>query len=242
MKLLFTLALWLFGMCLYAQDDIIYLKDGTIYQGSITEYVPQKRASIKLLDDRIVVVPAENIAHMSIGKDDIIKKNFDIKEKGFYHNSLLGTQWGKSETSSTQITFAYNMVNGYRIKKHHLGLGLGLEKHVGNWYIPIYADYSYHILKGHFSPVIGVNGGFMPPFRNDLQGEFGYSEGAFVGGRVGIVAYGNPHFALLVNITYRHIFLYGAEINRFPNWNEVHHVTGSARLNRVGVTVGFVLN
>lgn len=242
MKLLFALMLCFIGIGLYAQNDIVYLKNGTIYQGSIAEYIPDKHATIKLLDDRIVVVPAENIAHMSIGEDDIIKKKFDIKEKGYFHNSLLGPQWGKSENSTTQITFAYNMVNGYRIKNHHMGLGLGLEKHVGNWYVPIYADYSYHILKGHFSPVVGVNGGFMPPLRKDLQGEFGYSEGAFVGGRVGIVAYRNPHFAFLVNITYRHIFLDGSEYTRFPTWNEIHEVTGSAQLNRVGVMVGFVLN
>ncbi len=244
MKLLFTLFLWILGLSLCAQGggDIIYLKDGSIYKGSITEYLPDKHATIKLLDDRLVKVPAGDIERMSIGSEHIIKKNFDIKEKGYFHNSLLGPQWGQTENSSTQITFAYNMVNGYRIGNHHIGLGLGFEKHVGNWYIPIYADYSYHILKGHFSPVVGINGGFMPPLRRDLKGEFGYSEGAFLGGRVGFVAYRSPKFAFLVNITYRHIYLDGAKYNQFPIWNEPNEVVGSARLNRVGVMVGFVFN
>lgn len=244
MKLLFTFSFWILGLCLLAQDtgDIIYLKDGSIYKGSITEYLPDKHAVIKLLDDRLVKVPAENIERMSIGRNDIIKKNFDIKKKGYFHNSLLGPQWGQTKNGDTQITFAYNMVNGYRIGNHHMGLGLGFEKHVANWYIPIYADYSYHILDGHFTPIVGVNGGFMPPLRRNVNGEYGYSEGAFLGGRVGFVAYRNPRFAFLVNITYRHIYLDGAEYTRFPTWNEPNEVVGSARLNRVGVMVGFVFN
>ena len=244
MKLLLTIVLCISAICLQAQDgrDIIYLKDGSIYKGNITEYIPGAHATIKLLDDRIIVVPAPGIMHMTMGRDDIIKKNFDMKQKGYFHNSLVGPQWGKSNYGSTQVTFAYNMVNGYRIKNHHMGIGLGAEKHSGNWYAPVYADYSYHILKGHFSPVVGINGGFMAPFRDESGSEYGYTEGSFVGGRIGFVAYKNPHFAFLLNITYRHIRLSGAEYNRFTSWDQWHEVTGSASLHRVGIMMGIVIN
>ncbi|HKL02684.1 MAG TPA: hypothetical protein VJ911_03375 [Cryomorphaceae bacterium] len=244
MKLILTFSLMLLAMCLFAQsaNDIIYLKDGSIYKGSITEYLPNENTTIKLLDGRIIVLKTQNISHMTIGKDVVVKKNFDIKQKGYFHNSFLGPQWGQTENSGTTISFSYNMVNGYRVGNHHMGLGLGMENHAGNWYVPIYADYSYHILKGHFSPIIGVNGGLMPPLRRDTEGRYGYSEGAFLGGRIGFVAYRNPKVAFLVNLTYRHIYLDGAEYTRFSFWSESHDVIGSARLNRLGVMIGVVFN
>jgi len=244
MKLLLTLAMWLSAWCLHAQDerDIIYLKNGSIYKGDITEYIPNNHAIIKLLDDRIIVVQADQIERMAIGKDDIIKKNLDIKQKGYFHNSMIGPQWGRSKYGNTDVNFAYNTVNGYRIKNHHIGLGLGMEKHSGNWYVPIYADYSYHILKGHISPIVGINGGLMQPLNKSTGSEYDFTKGSFMGGRIGFVAYSNSHFAFLLNFTYRYIHLSGAEYSRNLSWNETYDVSGSARLHRLGITMGFVIN
>lgn len=227
--------------------DIIYLKDGSIYRGHITEFIPNSRATIKLLDDRIIEVPADQIMQMTVGTDQVIRKQFDIKEKGYFHNSLLGINLGNGGDNTTPVTFAYNMVNGYRIKNHHLGLGLGVEKHVGNWYAPIYADYSFHFLKGRTSPVLGINGGFMVPMPNEFHDANDYTNGSFIGGRLGFVAYSNPHFALLVNLTYRYINFSGSEYMNFPRWGDSlwpdsYILTGSAELHRVGIMLGFVIN
>ncbi len=243
-KLLFALIFGFSAFVLHGQDgnDIIYLKDGTIYKGNITEYIPDKQATIKLLDDRIMIVKVDNIKRMSIGSDQIIRKNYELKNKGYFHNSLLGPQWGRGGYGRTHEGFVYNMVNGYRIKNHHMGLGLGMESHLGNWYAPVYADYSYHILKNHISPVVGVNGGFMLPLNNDTGSRYNYTEGSFVGGRIGVVAYSNPHFAFMFNITYRYIQLSGAEYPAFSPWGETYDVRGKAQLHRVGIMLGFVIN
>ncbi len=244
-KLLFTLLFWLSAVYLYGQNqyDIIYLKDGTIYKGNITAYIPDSSATIKLLDDRIIVVQAGNIRSMSMGREDIIKRKIDIKQKGYFHNSLVGPNLGTtSPYRSPEASFAYNMVNGYRIKNHHMGLGLGMERHTGNWHVPVYADYSYHILNGNISPVVGINGGLMLPLNESTGSEYDFTKGSFIGGRIGFVAYSNPHFAFLLNITYRYIHLSGAEYTRPISWDETYGVNGSAHLHRVGIMVGFVIN
>ncbi len=243
-KLLLTLVLFLSAVCLRAQTDydIIYLKDGTIYRGHVTEYRPGDHATIKLMDDRIVKVQSDRIMKMKVGKDEVIRKQFDIKEKGYFHNSLLGVQLGNGAYGSTPLTFAYNMVNGYRVRNHHMGLGLGVEKHVGNWYAPMYADYSFHFLKGRTSPVIGINGGFMLPINNEFRYENDYTNGSFIGGRVGFVAYSNPHFAFLMNLTYRYVNLSGSEYTIHSWWGEPQALRGAAELHRVGIMLGFVIN
>jgi len=248
MKSVFTICLLFIATWLCAQEkyDIIYLKDGSFYKGNITEFIIEDHATIKLLDGRIVVVQAEDIRSLSVGETSIIKKNFDVKSKGYYHNSLAGPQFGSSQHNQTQMTFAYNMVNGYKINGHHAGIGLGLENHVDSWYAPIYADYSYHILQGKFSPMIGAAGGFMVPLQTDqYSGSFNrynYQKGSFIGGRLGFAAYSGPHFAFLLNLTYRYIHLSDASYSAIGPFGERYSYSGSADLHRVGFLIGFVIN
>lgn len=246
MKQLFALFLLFIATLVSAQEvyDIIYLKDGSFYKGNITEYIPTDHATIKLLDGRIIVVESQNILSLNVGDTNIIKKNFDIKSKGYFNNTLAGPQFGSSQYNNTQISFAFNTVNGYKINGHHAGIGLGLENHVGNWYAPIYADYSYHILKGSFSPMVGINGGFLVPLQSGEYGggysRYNYQKGGFIGGRIGFAAYTGPHFAFLLNLTYRYIHFSDATYT--SPWDYQYSFTGSADLHRVGVMVGFVIN
>lgn len=250
MKLFLTvLALWLSTAMLSAQEayDLINLKNGSFYKGNVTEYIPNDHATIKLLDGRIITVNAADISGMTIADNEVIKKNFDIKQKGYFHNSLIGPQFGKSTYGDLQTTFAFDMVNGYKIKGHHMGIGLGMEIHAGKWYMPLYADYMYQIFNKRFSPIVGVNGGFMIPLEAHANegwyGNYEYTKGGFVGGRIGFVVYSNSHFAFQLNLTYRYIHLDGAEYNNgimpFANNNSI---TGSADLHRIGVMLGFLFN
>lgn len=247
MKQAFTLFLIFITAVLSAQEayDIVYLKNGSFYKGNVTEFNPDHRAVIQLLDGRIVTVEAASISSLKVGDTDIIKKNFDVKPKGYYHNSLLGPQFGSNSSGNTTISFAYNMVNGYKINGHHAGIGLGLENHVGSWYAPIYADYSYHFLKSSFSPLVGVNGGFMVPLQNGNYGNYyryNYEKGGFVGGRIGFAAYTGSHFAFSLNLTYRYIRLSDATYFMPSPFIDAVTYNGSADLHRIGVMVGFVIN
>lgn len=247
--LLIILALCLSAAMLKAQEayDIIHLKDGSFYKGDVTEYIPDDHATIKLLDGRIISVNAADIFSMSVSDNEVIKKNFDIKSKGYFHNSIVGPQFGKNDYGELQTSFAYDMVNGYKINGHHPGIGLGMEKHAGKWYMPLYADYNYQILNKRFSPIVGVNGGFMIPLeanRNENRYDaYNYTKGGFVGGRIGFVVYSNPHFAFQLNLTYRYIHLDGAEYYYgIMPFAENYTYTGSADLHRIGVMIGFLIN
>lgn len=250
MKLLLTfLAISISACTLYAQDtyDVIHLKNGSFYKGNITEYIPEDHALIKLLDGRLVSIQTDDIQSMNVGEEKVLKKNFDIKERGYFNNTLLGPQFGNSRYGETQATFALNTVNGYKIKGHHPGIGLGLEKHACKWYAPIYAEYSYRFLKNSFRPLIGVNGGIMVPLRKDKYREsnsqYDYKNGVFAGARIGFAAYTGPHFGLLLNLTYRYIRLEDASY--IPGYYYAYarpEFTGSAELHRIGVMVGILIN
>ncbi len=250
MKHVFTFVLLCIGtISLRAQEvyDIISLKDGSFYKGNVTEYIPEDHATIKLLDGRILTVIAANISSMNIADNEVIKKDFEIKSKGYFHNSLVGPQFGRSEYGDLQPTFAYDMINGYKINGHHPGIGLGMEKYAGNWYIPIYADYSYQILNKRFSPIVGVNGGFMIPLSttnvDNWYYNYNYDKGSFLGGRIGLVVYNNLHFAFQLNLTYRYVHLDGAEYGYgFSLFEGGTSFTGSADLHRLGVMLGFLIN
>ena len=144
MKLAFTLFLFFVTGLISAQEayDVIHLKDGSFYKGNITEYNPDNHATIILLDGRVITVKDENISSLNVVKSMSVRKNFDVKSKGYYHNSLVGPQFFSNHDGYTQFTFAYNMVNGYMLNGHNLGLGLGLENHINRWYAPVYAENS----------------------------------------------------------------------------------------------------
>ena len=246
MKSLITILLLFSATLLSAQDGyaVLHLKNGTVYTGNLIEYVPESHAIIKLPDDRIITVTDADIFSLSVGRKEVVKSRFDIKSKGYYNNTLFGPQFGQSQSNQMQTTFAFNTVNGYKINRHHAGIGLGIENHAGNWYAPIYADYSYHILKGKFSPLVGINGGFLVPFKSESErySRYDYAKGNFVGGRIGLVAYNNPHFAFTLNVTYRYIHLSGAEYSGDFFFPHASTYSGSADLHRVGVMIGFVIN
>ena len=226
-------------------SDILYQKDGSIYQGKIVEYIPDSLAIIKLIDGRIINVDAESLRGLTIGNDVIIKKKIDIKTRGYFNNTLIGPQFGKSEYGNIQTYFAFNTVNGYKINGHHMGVGLGIENHSGNWYSPLYADYSYHFLKGNITPVLGVNGGFMIPLDLNNYGGAGrndYQKGGFIGGRLGFAAYSGKHFAFMLNLTYRYIRLSDAKYSVWNPFGEPVTFNGTADLHRVGIMVGMVIN
>jgi|SRR5690554_278959 len=245
MKYLITFFLLFLSVSLSAQGEtgVLQLKNGIVYSGDLIEYIPENHVAIKLPDGRIITVADPEIYSLSVGRKDIIKSRFLAKSEGYYNNTLLGPQLGQGSFNAIQTTFALTTVNGYKINGHHAGVGLGLEGHLGNWYAPIYADYSYHILKGKFSPLLGASGGFLVPFKSaaDRRSRYDYAKGSFVGGRIGIVAYSNPHFAFTFQVSYRYIHLSGAEYRDhiFPG-STVY--SGTADLHRVGVMIGFVIN
>ncbi len=242
---LFTFFLWTFVA--HAQDrfDQIYLKNGIFYKGNVAEYIPDDHAVIVLLDGRTLTIPADSIAGLLVGKDELIKKHYDIKSRGYFHYSLIGPQMGRSESGGIEPYLSFNTINGYKINGHHMGVGLGLENHVGKFYAPIYADYTYHFFKKDFRPMVGVNGGFLIPIDDIRYADsykYDYQKGQFLGFRFGFAAYGNEHFAFLLNITYKYTELDGAEYSSINFLGRNPAYQGSAALHRVGLMVGFLIN
>ena len=221
--------------------DIIYLKDGTIYKGNVAEYKPGEEVIFKLIDDRIITIPTTDIYTMKVEDDRIIKKQFEIKDRGYFNQTLAGLQWGRNEFNNMVTSVQAYTLNGWQIDRRHMGLGIGIENHAGNWYTPISADYSFHILDDHTDPIVGINGGYMLPLGDNLGEQYGYTTGYFIGGKVGLIAHSSAKFAFVLHINYRYIHLSGAEY-RFFGFREQGLIEGEADLHRIGLTMGVAFN
>ena len=54
-----------------SNDDVVYLKDGTVFRGEIIEQAPKSSLKIKTSDGNILVIPMDNVKTITKEQDDI---------------------------------------------------------------------------------------------------------------------------------------------------------------------------
>jgi len=121
-------------------NDILFLKDGTVYRGSVVEYVPNEKVVIKLHDDRILTISADQLYTVVIDGERVLNKQFELKESGFFNQTVAGLLIGRNTFDELLTSIQLYMVNGWRLGQHHLGVGSGIENHLGEWYSPVYVE------------------------------------------------------------------------------------------------------
>lgn len=245
-RIFFGLLLMICPLLASAQTapDVVELKNGTLYKGNITAYIPNEKVTILLLDGTIQTIAIAEIRNLSMGDRILIEKNFDLKEKGYFFNMNLGPQFGKMEEDAVQVALSWQMVNGYYIGGHHPGIGIGLDNYAGGWYLPIYLAYSYQFRNQRFSPFAGMEGGITLPL--EIERSTGYyrnhfEKGVFIGGRAGLVIYNNPNFAFQLSLSYKYAHLEGKDEIYYVIMPSTFERTRKADIHRLGVSIGFLI-
>lgn len=177
---------------LFAQNgmqDVIYLKDGSIYKGMIIETVPNVSYKIKSRDGNVFAVKVEDIEKIT-------------KEEG-ERSANRGYGWGYHRWRGDSATYAprekgyfnevqvlienvqggVRMVNGYKFNRFaYLGIGFGVDrvfsnpfnprvnglekKELAGIYLPLYL---FHAgdgpTKGRFTPFYAIEAGYAMAFK-----------------------------------------------------------------------------
>jgi hypothetical protein len=183
------------------QEDVIYMKNGSVYRGTIIEQIPNVSYKIEIAGGSVIFIKAEDV--VKITKED--KKSTDgyvvhsysedrlMRPKPVYEYKFRPKGYFlQIQAEAEALQFGFRVVNGYKFGQFaYLGLGLGVDglimdihgsQDYGGGYIPIYVYYAGDILKTHITPFYSLEAGYA--FRPDPLSidDYGVGGGS---GRVG---------------------------------------------------------
>ncbi len=167
---------------LFAQSnlqDVVYLKNGSIIKGVITEQVFGEHIKMETADGSVFVFKAEEIE--KITKTEKIESTKSVSDQNQNQQTLKTT----SITTSTKNThsrgyvgivetgyvhgvggleasrFKMDFINGYQFNPYlSLGLGVGVRIYENEEYnLPIYLDARFTFTEQKVSPYISLGGG-----------------------------------------------------------------------------------
>jgi len=167
-------------------QDVIYLKNGSVVKGMITEFAPTKSYTIKTADGSIFVFKVEEIE--KIAKELIpnsANSNRAINSDSFVagYRGVIEGGFGASSGSYGLNTVCFAISNGYQFnKKLYAGIATGLNYYPssvagvdGFGLIPLYLDGRYSFLpKNPVSPYASLGAGFSFDPQQSFEGAGGY--------------------------------------------------------------------
>lgn len=219
MKTILIIFILLTSLPLFAQKDVVKLKNGSEIRGTI---ISQSDSLVKLkTNDGSLWVFNQNEV---LSLDVFVKK---ANGKGFYNTTSIGMMTG------SQISASFQIVNGYALnKKWHFGIGIGLEGFYNQTYVPLFIESRYDILKKASTPFISLGLGYTAPTHN-----FDRHYGGFLGqAQMGYKQYLNDHIGLLTSVGYRYSHL-KSEAN---NWWTNFPITEITEINRIEFRFGLI--
>lgn len=179
-------------LTLLAQDamqDVIYLKDGSIYKGMIVETVPNVSYKIESRDGNIFAVKMDEVDKITKEKKEYAQSSyghwghrpwamdttrFKPREKGYFNELQILVE---------NVQGGVRFVNGYKFNRFaYLGIGVGVDhvfsnpfnqkvnglakKELAGVYLPLYL---FHAgdgpTRGRFTPFYAVEAGYAMAFK-----------------------------------------------------------------------------
>jgi hypothetical protein len=176
MKQIITLILCIITFNTFAQkqdDDVLYLKNGSIYRGKIIEK-NERIIKLETYEKNIFAVQIADIQEIK-QEPNLRKTAIQYKEKGFVHYTELGPLAGSNRASNgvTTSAFSFQTTNGYKFNQYlFTGLGVGADLYAVQTFVPIVLS-----VRGDFTnqgtkiPFYFVEGGYsINATSNDVDG------------------------------------------------------------------------
>ena len=184
-------------------EDVIYLKDGSVYRGVIIEQVPNESMKIQIMGGSVIAVLVGNVSRMTkevpfnemvttapgYDKPQRIKLPFEPRLKGYFFQSQLLLEAGQ---------LGVRIVNGYKFGRlGHLGIGIGLDGAMGSpfnnilnelntndlsgAFLPLYVYYAGDILDRKITPFYAIEAGYaaVGPNSNGMDVNDLYEDNGF---------------------------------------------------------------
>lgn len=186
-------------------EDVVYLKDGSIYRGQIQELIPNQSLKIELLGGSIIVLQMNDVTKITkeaktqstymasdrkyeayAYKSDSTRKAFTPRKKGYFFQSQLLFE---------NLQGGLRIINGYKFGRFgYLGIGVGVDfllkdnfvinqtgpayANLTGVYLPLFLYHQGDILNKKITPFYTVEAGVaMSPPGGGLpfDGGFGSS-------------------------------------------------------------------
>ncbi len=208
MKQIFTFILCIIIFNTFAQkqdDDVLYLKNGSIYRGKIIEKNEQI-IKLETYDHNVIVVQIADI--QKINREEFLKKTvIQYKEKGYVHYTELGPLAGSNRASNgvTTSAFSFQTVNGYKFNQYlFTAIGIGADLYAVQTFVPIVLSVRGDFMKtGNKIPFYFVEGGYsINATSNDVDG-IKYQGGNTFAAGLGLKILFNENTGFVIGAGYR---------------------------------------
>jgi len=157
------------------REDVIYMKNGSIYRGTIIEQVPSVSYKIEIAGGSVIVAQAGEVTKITkepktsaateyIYKDVRVRRplpDYQFRPKGYFFQGQVLLE---------ALEFGFRIVNGYKFGQFgYLGLGVGVDGVIldihgstdyAGAYFPIFVHYGGDILKTQITPFYSVEAGY----------------------------------------------------------------------------------
>jgi hypothetical protein len=176
MKHIIILMLCIVSVNIFAQkqnDDVLYLKNGSIYRGKIVDK-NQQTLKLETYEKNTIAFQVADI--QSIKSEPTLRKSaITYKEKGFVHYTELGplAMSNRASNGVTTSAFSFQTTNGYKFNQYlFTGVGVGADLYAVQTFVPIVLS-----VRGDFTktsnkiPFYFVEGGYsINATSNDVAG------------------------------------------------------------------------
>lgn len=144
-------------------EDVIYLKNGSIIRGFITEQIPNQSVKIEIPNNSFIIFDFAAI-------DKITKETRLSIQKRQYNDIKIGFRCLTQLVISKVVSL--NVIEQYHYDRHFsTGLGIGFETD-GTEYadVPILLDNRYYLTKRQGTPFIYNTLGYAPSYSSSIFG------------------------------------------------------------------------
>ncbi|MFP4060230.1 MAG: hypothetical protein ACOC2F_07940 [Bacteroidota bacterium] len=194
----------------FSQNDILFLKNGSIYTGTLAPVENDTTISIWTLDNNLIVFHAneiKRIANDTILKSPVKRKLYPGRYYGLVNAGILAGSG--NDQIDTPVSLHYT---GTFLFQNHLSFGIGSGIEILNYLtIPLHADIRYYIpVKQGFSPYLYTTGGlYFPTNKKESDGyrDVLHQNGIFVNPGVGILLNNKNNSGIGISVGYRHQIL-----------------------------------
>ncbi|MBA3899832.1 MAG: hypothetical protein H0X62_06420 [Bacteroidetes bacterium] len=226
-----------------SQQDVLYLKNGSIIRGNITEVIPSQSVKIEVMGNNVFVYSMDDVEKMAkenVANTDKIDNR--IQSKVYYNVITPGLLIGEN-SHGLQIDPSLQIINGYRFSRLlSLGLGIGIEGISGYTILPIFLESRGFLFDKPSTPFYFVGAGYGIAHR----GRYGNHE-TTRGGTMANVGLGlrtpmGKTGSFFTSIGYRYQYAYTKQTNIRWVWPEQETITTETinHFNRVSVNFGFM--
>ncbi len=198
-------------------EDVVYLKDGSIYRGLIIEQVPNVSLKIQIVGGNVFAVQLSDVQKMTKEQKHVAATSGSHNDHNRWQKLLNDTTpftpkkrgyFLEAQVLLENIQGGIHVINGYKFGRlGYLGIGVGFDyifsspfnpkinglekKALAGLYLPLHLYYSGDILKKRFTPYYTIEAGYVMAFKG-LDGKYSTDEAGrrALGGPMGGVGFG----------------------------------------------------